>query len=45
MPPSLDVLESRRVELLRQVAQLGDLRSGSITHWNRYGRHPLSFHS
>jgi hypothetical protein len=31
MPPSLDVLESQRAELLRQIAQLGDLRSGSIT--------------
>jgi hypothetical protein len=31
MPPSLDILESQRAELLRQIAQLGDLRSGSIT--------------
>ena len=31
MPPSLGVLESQRAELLRQIAQLGDLRSGSIT--------------
>ena len=31
MPQSLDVLESQRAELLRQIAQLGDLRSGSIT--------------
>ena len=31
MPPSLDALESQRADLLRQIAQLGDLRSGSIT--------------
>ena len=31
MPPSLDVLVNQRAELLRQIAQLGDLRSGSIT--------------
>ncbi len=31
MPQSLDVLENQRAELIRQIAQLGDLRSGSIT--------------
>jgi hypothetical protein len=31
MPQSLDALESQRADLLRQIAQLGDLRSGSIT--------------
>jgi len=31
MPASLDVLENQRAELLLQIAQLGDLRSGSIT--------------
>jgi len=31
MPQSLDVLESQRAELLRQIVQLGDLRRGSIT--------------
>ncbi len=31
MPPSLHVLVNQRTELLRQIAQLGDLRSGSIT--------------
>lgn len=31
MPQSLDVLENQRAELIRQIAQLGDFRSGSIT--------------
>jgi len=31
MPSSLEVLENQRAELARQIAQLGDLRSGSIT--------------
>jgi len=31
MPQSLDVLENQRAELSRQIAQLGDFRSGSIT--------------
>ena len=31
MPQSLEVLENQRAELIRQIAQLGDLRSGSIT--------------
>ncbi len=31
MPPSLDVLENQRAELIRQITQLGDLRSGSIS--------------
>jgi len=31
MSPSLEVLEHQRAELIRQMAQLGDLRSGSIT--------------
>ena len=31
MPQSLEVLETQRAELLRQIAQLGDLRSGSIS--------------
>ena len=31
MSPSLDVLENRRADLIRQIAQLGDLRRGSIT--------------
>lgn len=31
MPPSLDVLENQRAALIRQIAQLGDFRSGSIT--------------
>ncbi len=31
MPDSLTELESRRVELVRQFARLGDLRSGSIS--------------
>jgi hypothetical protein len=31
VPPSLEVLESQRAELARQIAQLGDFRSGSIT--------------
>ncbi len=31
MPSALDVLVKQRAELLRQIAQLGDLRSGSIT--------------
>ena len=32
MPPSLEVLENQRTELARQIAQLGDFRSGSITN-------------
>ena len=32
MPDSLQELESRRAELVRQVALLGDLRSGSISN-------------
>jgi len=32
MPDSLQDLESRRAHLLRQIAGLGDLRSGSISH-------------
>jgi len=31
MSPSLEVLESQRTGLARQIAQLGDFRSGSIT--------------
>ena len=31
MPPSLEGLENQRAELARQIAQLGDFRSGSIT--------------
>jgi hypothetical protein len=31
MPQSLGVLEHQRAELIRQIAQLGDFRSGSIT--------------
>jgi len=31
MPSSLEVLENQRAELARQIAQLGDFRSGSIT--------------
>ncbi|MBZ5561887.1 MAG: hypothetical protein LAP13_05645, partial [Acidobacteriia bacterium] len=31
MPQSLDVLEHQRAELIRQIAQLGDFRRGSIT--------------
>jgi uncharacterized protein DUF6788 len=31
MPQSLDVLEHHRTKLIRQIAQLGDFRSGSIT--------------
>lgn len=31
MPDSLHELESRRVELVKQFARLGDLRSGSIS--------------
>ena len=31
MPPSLDVLENQRAALIRQIAQLGDFRRGSIT--------------
>ncbi len=31
MSPSLDTLENQRAELIRQIAQLGDFRSGSIT--------------
>lgn len=31
MPQSLDVLEDQRAELIRQIAQLGDFRRGSIT--------------
>jgi len=31
MPTSLEVLENQRADLARQIAQLGDLRSGSIT--------------
>jgi hypothetical protein len=31
MPQSLDVLENQRAELIRQIAQLGDFRSGSVT--------------
>ena len=31
MFPSLEVLEDQRAELARQIAQLGDFRSGSIT--------------
>jgi hypothetical protein len=31
MSLSLEVLESRRAELIRQIAQRGDFRSGSIT--------------
>ncbi len=31
MPDSLPELESRRAELVRQLARLGDLRSGSIS--------------
>ena len=31
MPPSLTDLEARRAELLRQMLQLSDMRSGSIT--------------
>ena len=32
MPDSLQDLESRRTELVKQFARLGDLRSGSITN-------------
>ena len=32
MPESLQDLESRRVELAKQFAHLGDLRSGSISN-------------
>ena len=32
MPDSLQDLESRRAELLKQFARLGDLRSGSISN-------------
>jgi hypothetical protein len=32
MPDSLPELESRRAELVKQFARLGDLRSGSISH-------------
>jgi len=32
MPDSLPQLESRRTDLLRQFARLGDLRSGSISN-------------
>jgi hypothetical protein len=31
MPQSLDVLGKQRAELMRQIAQLGDFRKGSIT--------------
>jgi len=31
MPESLDILENQRAELIRQIARLGDFRSGSIT--------------
>jgi len=31
MPQSLDVLENRRAELIRQITQLAEFRSGSIT--------------
>lgn len=31
MSPSLEVLENQRADLLRQIAQLGDFRGGSIT--------------
>src|SRR6266571_3651633 len=31
MSQSLDVLENQRAELIRQIAQLGDFRPGSIT--------------
>lgn len=31
MPASLESLEKQRAELIRQLAQLGDFRSGSIT--------------
>jgi len=31
MSPSLEVLEGQRAELARQIAHLGDFRSGSIT--------------
>lgn len=31
MPQSLDNLENQRVELMQQIAPLGDFRSGSIT--------------
>ncbi len=31
MPQALDVLEAQRTELIRQIAQLRDFRSGSIT--------------
>ncbi len=31
MPQPLDVLESQRAELIRQIAQLSDFRKGSIT--------------
>lgn len=31
MPDSLDQLQQRRAEIVRQMAQLGDLRPGSIT--------------
>ncbi len=31
MPETVQLLESRRAELIQQIAQLGDLRSGSIT--------------
>jgi hypothetical protein len=32
MPDSLQNLESRRTEIVRQIARLGDLRSGSISN-------------
>jgi hypothetical protein len=31
MPPSVSTLEQRRSEIVHRIAQLGDLRSGSIT--------------
>ena len=31
MPPSVPTLEQRRSKIVHQIAQLGDLRSGSIT--------------
>lgn len=32
MPDSVATLESRRAEILKQIAQLGDLRSGSVSN-------------
>jgi hypothetical protein len=38
MPESLPDLESRRAELVKQFARLGDLRSGSISNTSGQAR-------